>query len=69
MIVYALRTGAIRYLVCKQQVSIPAVAEGQSDAVHVCLMKSYRLFHETQLPQSEFAMSRVTMNERTGRPM
>ena len=41
-----------------------AVADGPRDA-GLCTLKSYKLFHETQLPQTECAMLRVTMNGRT----
>ena len=46
---------------------VSAVVDGPRDA-GLCTLKSYQLLHETQLPQTECAMLRVTMNGRTRRP-
>ena len=45
---------------------VSAVADGLHDAV--CPLKSYQLLHESQLPQSERVMLRVTINGQTRRP-
>ena len=45
---------------------VSAVTDEPRDAV--CPINSYQLFHESQLPQSECAMLRVTINGRTRRP-
>ena len=46
---------------------VSAVADGPHDA-GLCTLKSDPLLHETQLPQTECAMLRVTMNGQMHRP-
>jgi len=46
---------------------VAAVADGPRDA-GLCTLKSYQLLRETQLPQTECVMLRVTVNGRTRRP-
>ena len=45
---------------------VSSVADGLHDAV--CPLKSFQLFHKTQLPQLECAMLHVRMNRRMHRP-